>query len=258
MRRLLGPLAALWLSACASLDPAPDRAAVHDDAAARAGFGAVAVPGTLDAAIADEVAALLRAPLDDAAAVRVALLNNHRVRATMERLGIARADLVQAGLLRNPVFDGDARFLFDGGTELELGLAAPFVDLFWRPLRARLAEHEFAAARALITDELLQLAFAVRRALVDVRGATMLEALYRDALRAAEAAHELAVAQREQVVRTTLQHYNAMQIGVFDVLAQRRLQLADQREHATTLAAAHRARLDLQELLAGAWTASAA
>jgi outer membrane protein TolC len=57
--------------------------------------------------------------------------------------------------------------------------------------------------------------------------------------------------QREAVVRTTVQTYNAMQIGAFDVLAQRRVQLADQREYVTTLRDAHLARLDLQQLLAG-------
>ena len=56
---------------------------------------------------------------------------------------------------------------------------------------------------------------------------------------------------RAEVVRTTLQTYNAMQIGVFEVLLQTQLQLADQRDHVATLRQAHLARLDLQQLLAG-------
>ena len=52
-------------------------------------------------------------------------------------------------------------------------------------------------------------------------------------------------------MRTTLQTYNAMQIGVFDVLQQKQLQLADRRDHVTTLQRAHLAHLDLQQLLAG-------
>jgi cobalt-zinc-cadmium efflux system outer membrane protein len=180
------------LAACQSLDPAPDRATVADAVAARTAGAVEATPTTTDPAIADDVAALLRAPLDDAATVRIALLNNRAVRATYERLGIGRADLVQAGLLRNPVLDVDARFL-DAGTELELGLAQPFLDLFFRPLRQRLAEHEFAAAQALVTDELVHLVFAVRRALVEVRAAARQVDVQREVLRAAEAAHELAV-----------------------------------------------------------------
>ncbi|MBL8756210.1 MAG: TolC family protein [Planctomycetes bacterium] len=185
--------AASLLAACHSLDPRPDRAAVADEVAVRTEAPATNVPAGLDAAISDEVTTLLRAPLSDAAAVRILLLNNHTVRARLEQLGVGRADLVQAGLLRNPVFDLDARFL-DAGTELEFGLAQPFLDLFFRPLRQRLAEHEFAAAQAMVTDELVHLVFAVRRALVDVRATAQLTAVQRDALRTAEAGHELMAA----------------------------------------------------------------
>lgn len=190
---LLAATGALVFAACRAADPARDRDDLHADVARRTARDLPAPPHDLATAAGDEVLALLRAPLSEDAAVRIALLNNHGVRATYERLGVARADLVQAGLLRNPVFDADARFLFDGGTELELGLAQPFVDLFWRPLRERLAEHEFAAARALITAELVQLVFAVRRAFVDVRATDQRADVQRQALVAAEAAHELAL-----------------------------------------------------------------
>jgi outer membrane protein TolC len=56
---------------------------------------------------------------------------------------------------------------------------------------------------------------------------------------------------RAVVVRTTLQHYNAMQIGVFDVLHEQQRQLADDLDRAVLLYHAHLARLDLLELLAG-------
>lgn len=195
MRRLLlATSAALTLTACQSVDAGADAASLHQDLQERAGAALPAPPRDPSSAVDEAVLALLRTPLDDAAAVRVALLNNHRARALHDRLGIARADLVQAGLLRNPTFDGDARFLLEGGTELELGLAQPFVDLFHRPLRERLAEHEFTAAKALLTDELVRLVFAVRRATVHARAATRLVDLQRDALVAAAAAHELAVA----------------------------------------------------------------
>jgi len=110
------------------------------------------------------------------------------------RLGIARQDLVQAGLLRNPVLGGDARFLFDGGTEIEMGLAQPFVDLLYRPLRVRMGEAEFAAAQALLTDELIAVVFAVRRGATALRAADALAALQRQELAAAPAGHELAAA----------------------------------------------------------------
>jgi cobalt-zinc-cadmium efflux system outer membrane protein len=182
----------LLLAACQSL-VSDDAAALRAELGARTGSEVPPTPAGADAGVVGDVLAL-REPLTDEGAVRVALLNNHRVRASYEHLGVARADLVQAGLLRNPVFDGDVRFLFDGGTEMELGLAQPLLDLFYRPLRARLAEHEFAAARALIAAELVDLVHRVRRACVEVRAAERLVALQRAALVAAESAHELALA----------------------------------------------------------------
>ena len=196
MRRQNGLLAAIAavLAACGSLDPSADAAVLRREVAARTGSDVPEAPGTAATEPSDEVLALLRAPLTDEAAIQIALRHNHRVRAIAERLGIARADLVQAGRLRNPVLDADARFLFDGGTDLELGLVQPVIDLFHRSLRARLGEHEFAAATAMLTDELVHLVFAVRRAAIDARAAARLVTLQRDALQAAIASHELAVA----------------------------------------------------------------
>src|SRR5687767_12748108 len=57
---------------------------------------------------ADQVEAairkLLAAPLTVDGAVQVALLNNRGLQATYAELGIAEADLVQAGRMRNPGF----------------------------------------------------------------------------------------------------------------------------------------------------------
>src|ERR1051325_2839507 len=43
-------------------------------------------------------------------AIQKALLNHRELQAVYEELRIAQADLVQAGLLKNPVFNGDLRF----------------------------------------------------------------------------------------------------------------------------------------------------
>ena len=190
--RALASLAAALLASCAAVEDG-DRPRLQHELQSRLATAVPDAAAGTDPAASDEVLALLRVPLDDDAAVRIALLHNRRVRAAYERLGVARAELVQAGLLRNPVFDADARF-FDSGTELELGLAQPLLDLFLRPLRARAAAHEFAAARAWIVAELVGVAFDVRRALVTVRAAERAAALHREALQAAVAAHELAVA----------------------------------------------------------------
>lgn len=189
----LTPIVAALLGACRVGDAADDRRALAEAVAARARVADFAAESPA-AGPDDLVLALLRTPLDADAAVRIALRNNRRVQATFESLGVARADLEQASRLRNPVFDGSARFLLDGGTELELGLAVPFVDLFQRPLRARAAAHEFAAAQARLIAELVRLVFDVRRAIVHAQAAEQLAAQRRAELVAGEAAHELAAA----------------------------------------------------------------
>lgn len=188
--RFAAPLA---LAACATA-PTNDADALHQAMQQRANAHEPAPPQDGGDETLTAVRDLLREPLTDDVAVRIALLHNRRLRAMYVRLGIARQDLVQAGLLRNPVLGGDARFLFDGGTEIEMGLAQPFVDLLYRPLRVRMGEAEFAAAQALLTDELIAVVFAVRRGATALRAADALAALQRQELAAAQAGHELAAA----------------------------------------------------------------
>ena len=189
MRALLLTSAALF-AACTSADATADRAAVHEAVLARANATAKAP----DSPLADaDLQALLHQPLTAATAVQVTLLNNHRVRATYQRLGIAKADLVQAGLLRNPTFDVSIRQLEGGGLDSQYGLPMFVLDLFWRPLRENLAAHEFTAAKLRITEELVHLVFAVRRAHAEAQAAEMLVGVHRRMLGTAEAAHELMV-----------------------------------------------------------------
>ncbi len=181
------------LAACTNVDATHRTSTleVQGALATRTGFAPDRRADDSDAVIRAAVDELLRNDLTEENAVRIALLNNHDVRAGYERLGIAAADLVRAGLLRNPVFGGEALLGFGGGTEIALGLAQPFVDLFWRPLRQRATEHELQATVASVTRELVELTFRVRRELVRVRTAAQLVTSQRRSLAAAQAAHEL-------------------------------------------------------------------
>jgi outer membrane protein, heavy metal efflux system len=73
--------------------------------------------------------------LDADRAVQIALVNNRRLQATYGDLGVAQAEVVQAGLLKNPVFDGDLKFSTDGGgTKVELAVVqAPRREVCRRP-----------------------------------------------------------------------------------------------------------------------------
>lgn len=176
------------LGCAASSDPSADVAAARADAALRAGFPEDAALTADDAATRAAARALLSEPLDAERAVRVALALNPAVRASYERLGVARADVVRAGLLRNPTLDVQALF-FDEGTELDLHLMAPLFELFSGPLRRAKADAALAAASATVRRDLVALAFDVRRALVRAVAAEELLALARrDAATAADAA----------------------------------------------------------------------
>jgi cobalt-zinc-cadmium efflux system outer membrane protein len=100
-----------------------------------------------DAEAAAAVNDLLSHDLTADAAAQIALLNNHELQAIYEELNLAQADVVQAGLLRNPVFSGEVRFATDGGgTGVVLDVAQDFVSLLWMPLRKGRAEAAFEAA----------------------------------------------------------------------------------------------------------------
>jgi hypothetical protein len=61
---------------------------------------------------------------------------------------------------------------------------------------------------------------------------------------------------RHRLVRETLQYYNAMQVGAFDVLLAKQEEIAAGQELLETLRDAWLARLDLEELLAGSFNSA--
>jgi cobalt-zinc-cadmium efflux system outer membrane protein len=118
-----------------------------------------------DARAADAVHSLLSREMSADDAVQVALLNNRRLQATFEDLGVAQADLVQAGLLRNPVFSADFKFAEGGGgTHVEMAVTQEFLDVLQLPLRKRIAGHALDAAKIRVSSAVLDLAGDVRRA----------------------------------------------------------------------------------------------
>jgi outer membrane protein, heavy metal efflux system len=119
-----------------------------------------------DQAADDAMHRLLSAPLTADTAVQVSLLDNRDLQATYEDLGIARADLVQAGLLKNPIFSFDLRIpdVSPKKTYLDFSIEDDFVDLLLRPLREEMAEDAFAATKAHVVGQVLQLAAETRTA----------------------------------------------------------------------------------------------
>jgi cobalt-zinc-cadmium efflux system outer membrane protein len=122
--------------------------------------------GAAGEVVRGEVAALLAQPLTADAAVQVALLNNSGLQATFEDLGVAQADLVQAGLLRNPDLAGFLRFPNGPprGTNWNIGVDFWPMDAFLVPVRKKLAGAALDAAELRVTGVVLRLAADTRAA----------------------------------------------------------------------------------------------
>lgn len=98
-------------------------------------------------------------------AIQIALLNNPKIQAIFEEIGIARADLVEAGLLTNPSYEIEIRYPHIKGlhTNIEYLITSSLLDLFLIPLRTKLALTEFEQTKLKVSHEILNLAFDVRQ-----------------------------------------------------------------------------------------------
>ncbi len=126
---------------------------------------------TEDVAADRAVEDLLHEELTVEAAVQIALLNNRRLQATFEELGIAQADLVQAGLLSNPIFTGEVRLPPHPHTPFELDVSQDFLDVLLRPLRRQVAEAQFESVKLRVAQAVIELASQVRTAFFDLQSA---------------------------------------------------------------------------------------
>ncbi|MCC6357393.1 MAG: TolC family protein [Phycisphaerales bacterium] len=150
-----------------------------------------------DAAVAESIQALLAKEMTADAAVQVALLNNRSLQATYEELGVAQADLVEAGLLQNPVFYGEIRFPARPAIPWEADIVQNFLDLFVLPLRKRMADAELERAKYHVASAVLDHAAQVRSAFYSLQGAEQLHEMRATTTEATEASAELANRQRQ-------------------------------------------------------------
>lgn len=130
-------------------------------------------------------------------AVAVAMRNNPRLQATLAQLGIARADLLQASTISNPIFEAEYRVPADPFHAYELRLAQSLVELLQLGRRRAIGRATFDAAQLRITSEVVRFAADVRSAYYDLVAATQLVAARRLNLESAKAAAEVAVKQHQ-------------------------------------------------------------
>lgn len=121
-------------------------------------------PDDSGADIDAEIERLLGKGLDVAGAVRLTLLNSPRLQALYEDVGIARAQVLQASLLENPVVRGQLLVPTreSEGLEVALGLDVDVVSLLFAPLARTLAEAELAASQVRVTGQILEATYRTR------------------------------------------------------------------------------------------------
>lgn len=103
-----------------------------------------------------EVDKLLTDGLTEEDAVKIALLNNRKLQAFFEEIGVAKADLVQAGLFTNPNLLAVFRFPFGGGGTNIGADAVMNISDFWQiPLRKKVASTRLETAILHVSKEIL-------------------------------------------------------------------------------------------------------
>jgi outer membrane protein, heavy metal efflux system len=155
--------------------------------------------GDDDAAISRMVDALLSRELTVEAAIQVALLNNKTLQATYEDLSIAQADLVQAGLLQNPVFGAGVVFPVAGiaSTGEALSVSQDFLGVFVLAARKRVAAAQLQATKLRVGNAVLLVTYEVESAYYNLGAAQQIAAMRKMILEAGDAAVDLARRQHE-------------------------------------------------------------
>ena len=236
---------------CATVPVKGGLGGVQDVTRQRLGLRVDWMQGLPEDSVAQAYAArVLNGELPVDSAIQIGLLRNRRLQASFEDLGIAQADLVQAGLFGNPVVSAGKGFARGGGLSmLSASVALPFIDVLQRPLRTRVAQQVFIAEGARMGASVLTLAAEIRIAYVEAQAATQMVELRRAVVAALDASAVAAQAIHDAGNLSELE------------LAQERAQAADARLELFLSEGVQQAtRAELERVMgvpgAGAWTLS--
>lgn len=146
---------------CASLDPSPDIGRAVSTVTERSG----ARVNWTEAWESSLTAWDGRTPLAADLALAMALRNNRAIRSQVELIAGSRADLVQAGLLPNPIVGLTLRFPFDpvsGGTFIGAQVVQSFTALWLRDGKIKAADARLNQTVLDVSDQALRLVAEVR------------------------------------------------------------------------------------------------
>lgn len=146
----------------------------------------------------EKIRQLLEDELTVDSAVQITLMNNRRLQAVYSQLGVAQADLVQAGLLSNPVFSGSILFPLNGGNrEFELGITQGFLEIFYIPLRKRVAGSLLDETKLIVTASVLDYEYRARTAFYKAQASSQRLEMFEQITLATELGYDLAQRLRE-------------------------------------------------------------
>ena len=178
------------ISGCATLSADGDAADVQQLVQGKT--AGVKVTLTQDPqAIATTVADLLKSPVTADSAVRIALLNNPSLQASMATLGVSDADRVQMGRLPNPHFS-IGRFTEGDKLEIERILRFDVIGLLTLPWKAKWQGQQHEMAKLMAAQDVVMLASSTRKAWITAVAAQQTAIYMRDVKDAADASAELA------------------------------------------------------------------
>ncbi len=229
--------AALVLTGCASFSPDGGMTTVSSLTKERTGQAVGRQRSPADAAVADKrVRELLGQPLTADSAVELALINNRGLQANLADLGIAEADFVQAGRLRNPLL-GFTHLAGGGALEIDRSVMFGIVDLLTLPAASDAARVRFEQAQYQAAYDAVGLAAETRQAYFDAVADQQLVIYFAQVKDAAEASNDLA---RRMVAAGNFSQLEQMREQAFYAdataqLARARQRAVGQRERLTRL-----------------------
>jgi outer membrane protein, heavy metal efflux system len=218
---LLGSIL-LFLSGCATTDPAQPFSQVKENIQVRTGQE-ISWQRSREARkrAAHRIQKMLRHGLTLTEAIAIGLANNRRIQGLYQELGVAQAGVVQSQLLDNPNFG----FAYLGSPsdiyKIELEAVTNIMSLFLMPLRQALAEARMARAQCRVSRIVLGQIFAVQRAYITLQANQQAFHLLERVLLSSEAAYEMAermraagnITQLELLSRKSLLHEDRLALS---------------------------------------------
>ncbi|MCB1116018.1 MAG: TolC family protein [Chlamydiia bacterium] len=173
-------------------DPQPVFSEVEEELFLRSDHHAYWDASMQEVVVPTTVSQLLQKELTVDRAIQIALLNNRHLQAIYEDLGIAKAELAQAGLLKNPIFSFSYRFSTASAVIdlIDVGLIQNFLEILLIPLKKKMARAELEATKSVVLTQMLDVIGETNMAFYTLQAKEAVWNLKKQILLAAELSYE--------------------------------------------------------------------